>query len=122
LEAGGRFFLTSNNFGNYNLEHFVINKNGYIENSDDRYLNVFRDYILNDWDGGVYFWPVGSIDDNKVFMPIDIKYLKDVLKVTGSAKTSFKFPEQQKQLEQLASNLDITENPILMIVTLKSDK
>jgi hypothetical protein len=122
LEAGGRFFLTSNNFGNHKIEHFVINKNGFIEKSNDRYLSVFRNYIFNDWDGGVYFWPDGNIDDNKVFMPIDIKYLKDVLKVRSSAKTPFKFPEQQKQLEKLASNLDITENPILMIVTLKTDK
>jgi hypothetical protein len=122
LEAGGRFFLTSNNFGNHKLEHFVINKNGFIEKSNDRYLKVFNGFIYNDWDGGMFFWPVGSIDDNKIFMPIDIKDFKDVLKVTGSAKTPFKFPEQQKQLEKLASNLDITENPILMIVTLKSYK
>lgn len=121
LEAGGRFFLTSNNLGNYKIEHFVINKNGFIEKSNDRYLSVFKGYIFNDWDGGMFFWPVGSINDNKIFMPIDIKDLKDVLKITGSAKTPFKFPDQQKQLKKLASNLDITENPLLMIVTLKSD-
>jgi hypothetical protein len=122
LEAGGRFFLTSNNFGNHKIEHFVINKNGFIEKSNDRYFNVFKGFINNDWDGGMFFWPVGSINDNKIFMPIDIKDLKDVLKITGSAKSPFKFPDQQKQLEKLASNLDITENPILMVVTLKSEK
>lgn len=121
LESGGKIFLISNNYGNKKIEHFLIEKNGFLRKSNDRYLNVYRNYILNDWDGGMFFWPAGSINDNKVFMPVDIKDLKDILKVTASAKKPFIFPEQQKQLARLASDLDITDNPILMVVTLKDN-
>lgn len=121
LESGGKIFLKSNNYGNQKIEHFLIEKNGFLRKSNDRYLNIYRNYILNDWDGGMFFWPAGSINDNKVFMPVDIKDLKDILKVTASATKPFMFPEQQKQLGRWASDSDITDNPILMIVTLKSN-
>jgi len=122
LEVGGRFFLTSNNYGNQTIEHFIISKKVFIENSNDKYLGVFNGYIINDWDGGLFLWPQGSISDNKLFMPIYIEDLKKIMKVTTSSNyIPIKFPALQKQLEKLASESDITENPLLMVVTLKSE-
>jgi len=125
FEAGDRLFLTTNEWGgDFKIDRFVINKSGFIANTDNRYSGVFKGYIDNDWDGGTPFWPKGSINDNKVFMPIDVADLKNILNFRRSSntlKTMVKFPDQRTLLEKMASDLDITNNPILMVVTLKSD-
>jgi hypothetical protein len=75
--------------------------------------------IVNDWDGGLDFWPIDNIAENKIYMPINIMDLKKEFDKNMSAKKSIKFPEKQKELAELISNSDITDNPILMIITLK---
>jgi hypothetical protein len=73
--------------------------------------------LINDLDGGVNFWPSGSINKNEVFMPINPLSLKN------SQGQSESIPVKNKNLNrhftQMVSNLDITSNPVLMIVTLK---
>jgi hypothetical protein len=76
--------------------------------------------LVNDWDGGLDFWPTDNITENKIYMPINIMDLKKEFDKNISTKKSVKFPEKQKELAEIISNSDITDNPILMIVTLKS--
>jgi hypothetical protein len=125
FEAGGRLFLTIDYWGeNDKVDHFIINKKDFINNTVDKYSNVSKGWIDNDWDGGTLFWPKGNISDNEVFMPIFVPDLKNVInfrKSSNSLKTIVKFPEKRTQLEKMASDLDISDNPILMIVTLKSE-
>jgi hypothetical protein len=125
FEAGDRLFLITNEWGGDNkIERFVINKKDLISNTDDRYSGTYKGYIDNDWDGGALFWPKGSINDNKVFMPIFVADLKNILSFRRSSNTlkkMVKFPDKRALLEKMASELDITDNPILMVVTLKSD-
>lgn len=125
FEAGDRLFLTTNEWGgDYKIDRFVINKRGFIVNTDNKYLGVYKGYIDNDWDGGPLFWPKGSINDNTVFMPIYVADLKNIIKFrrsSNSLKTMVKFPDKRNQMEKMASDLDIADNPILMVVTLKSD-
>lgn len=125
FEAGGRLFLTINYWGGDDLLHrYSINKKGFIANTDDRYSGVFKGYIDNDWDGGALFWPTGSINDNTVFMPIYVADLKNIInfrRTTNSLKTIVRFPDKRNQLEKMVSESDISDNPILMVVTLKSD-
>jgi hypothetical protein len=120
FESGDRFFLTINEWGGDNkIERFTINKS-FIANTDNK--GAFRGYIDNDWDGGGLFWPKGTINDNTVFMPIYVKDLKDIINFRRSSKslrTMVKFPEKRTQLEKMVSELDIADNPILMVVTLK---
>ncbi len=125
FEAGNRLFLTANEWGGDNkIDRFVIDKSGFIANTDNKYSGVFKGYIDNDWDGGTPFWPKGSINDNTVFMPIYVADLKNIInfrKSSNSLKTIVKFPDKRNQLEKMASGLDIADNPILMVVTLNSD-
>lgn len=76
--------------------------------------------IVNDWDGGLDFWPIDNVIENKLYMPINIMDLKNEFDKNMSTKKSIKFPEKQKELAEIISKSDITDNPILMIVTLKS--
>jgi hypothetical protein len=125
LEAGGKLFLTANEWGgNSDLVYFLINKKAFIENADNKYSSTFKGYIDNDWDGGAVFWPKGSINDNKVYMPIYAADLKNVInfrRTSNSLKTMVKYPDKRTELEKMASEIDISDNPLLMIVTLKND-
>lgn len=125
FEAGDKLFIIFDGYGvnNKKVERYIIEKRDLVINSD-RYSGVYKGWIENDWDGGTLFWPKGSITDNKVFMPIYVEDLKNILNFRRSSnalKTIVKFPDKRIQLEKIASELDITDNPILMIVTLKSN-
>lgn len=121
LEAGGKIFLKTRNWGNGSALYFLINKKELMGNLKSSYPEISTDFIANDWDGGMYFWPVGSINDDKVFMPIDVIRLKKFLELRSSIKTPIRFPEKQNELEKITSNLDIASNPIIMLVTLKTE-
>lgn len=121
FESGGIIFLTTNTFGKGSTNYLAFNKNDY-NNSSKSFSGITKGLILNDWDGGVYFWPKGSVNDNQVFMPIDVVQLKKFIDITKSKKIPIKYPEKRKQLESLASKLDISDNPLLMVVTINTKK
>ena len=75
--------------------------------------------FVNDWDGGIDFWPIGSINDKQVFMPINVLSIQKELDRIKTNKESIKFLEKQQQLIKLITESDPFNNPILMIVTLK---
>lgn len=120
LEGSNRIFLGTYcyQYAKIPPQYFLIDKStqkGYaLINKDGESTG-----IVNDWDGGLDFWPTGNITDNKIFMPINIMDLKKEFDKNKSTKNPIKLPEKQKDLAKLISNSDITDNPILMIVTLK---
>jgi hypothetical protein len=75
--------------------------------------------FINDFDGGIDFWPIGIVNDNQVYRPLNIVSLKKGLE-NKSEEITVKYPDKKKALEKLISDSDISDNPILMIVTLKS--
>jgi hypothetical protein len=78
--------------------------------------------FVNDWDGGMDFWPIGSLSDNQVYMPINIMDFQKEFANKKSSQKSVKFPEKQSQLERQITGLEILNNPIIMVVTLKPNK
>lgn len=94
-------------------------------NTQQGNLLVNKDSIssgfINDWDGGIDFWPQGMISDNQLFMPIRITDIKKQLSKI-SPNTPAKFPDKQKELSNIIAKLDNSDNPIIMIVTLSPDK
>lgn len=73
----------------------------------------------NDIDGGLPFWPEGRISEDKLYMLINGYELKDYMarKKTNSDKKSQHMVDNN--LNQISENSKITDNVILMIVTLK---
>jgi hypothetical protein len=77
--------------------------------------------FVNDWDGGIDFWPTGQLNDNQVFMPITPLQFKKLVSEEAVKTEDIKYPEKKSKLLKLISSLDETDNPILMVVTLKQD-
>ncbi len=118
LEAGDNIFLESINYKKNIHNFFLYDKelhNGYL--LVDK--NVKSTGIVNDYDGGLDFWPAGIVNGKQVFMPMNITTLKSKLEQIKSNNKSIKFPEKNQKLIKIISQTDITDNPILMIVTLK---
>jgi len=75
--------------------------------------------FANDLDGGTYIWPQTIKDGNTLITWIDALKLKTHV-ASGPFKNSTpKYPEKKKELEKLANSLKETDNPVLIIVSLK---
>lgn len=72
----------------------------------------------NDIDGGFPFWPVGKVSDNKMFMLVYGYEIKDYIERRGDNYEAID-PKARDRLLKLVENSKISDNPILMIVTLK---
>jgi hypothetical protein len=119
FEASNKIFLTSYSYNSKIAPKCLIYDKA---NKDGNYLvsdNGESTGILNDWDGGMNFWPSAALNDNKVYMPITVSDFQKELNDKSNNNKSIKFPEKNKQIEKLVSGSDIMNNPILMIVTLK---
>ena len=83
---------------------------------------VPRACLLNDLDGGI---SIGSINyhnnGNNEFITalLDPFQLKSYVATDSFKKSNPKYPEKKKELEKLAHNLKETDNPILVLVSLK---
>jgi hypothetical protein len=119
FEAGEKIFLNTICFCKDPSNLFMIDKSNFDRKTDPSYDGTTKGYVLNDWDGGMFFWPDGNINDSQIFMPIDIIHLKEYFDLIKSQKISVKYPDKQKVLENIVSKANIQDNPILMIVTLK---
>ena len=118
-ETGNRIFLTGHSYGEQASKLILYDKSdheGVLLADSDGDAKGF----VNDWDGGPDFWPVGSVSDNEVFMPINVMTIQKVIEENKADGKALKYPDKQKQLETMVSQSDVTDNPILMIVKLKS--
>ena len=118
-ETGNRIFLTGHSYGEQASKLILYDKSdheGVLLTDSDGDAKGF----VNDWDGGPDFWPVGSVSDNEVFMPINVMTIQKVIEENKADGKALKYPDKQKQLETMVSQSDVTDNPILMIVKLKS--
>ena len=103
-----------------------------IYNKNENRLIGIEMYLENDIDGGKPFWPKYKLNDNKVCtasFPDDIKrylnmpiadYNKGFNYVSYRPKVDYDEEKHKKLLEQLEKTDDMS-NPVLMIVTMKSD-
>ena len=74
--------------------------------------------FYNDIDGGTPFWPMGRVSDNKMFMLVYGYEMKDYIAKKGKAFDAIDMSNREKLLK-LVENSKISDNPILMVVTLK---
>lgn len=74
--------------------------------------------FYNNIDGGINFWPIGSISENKMYMLVYGYELKDYLdrQVLDLAVLD---KQGRERLLELAESASVSDNPILMVVTLK---
>lgn len=115
LNTSSKIFLATYSFGKSSPKYFLIDKS-----SQEGFLlidNIGNSTgIVNDWDGGIDFWPSGNITENKLYMTIDIMGIKNAIKNKNSRLA--KFPEKQIELNKAISSSEVLDNPIIMIVTI----
>jgi hypothetical protein len=118
FQASDKLFLTTYSYGE-NLQNYYLFK----PETQTGNLLVNKSGIstglVNDFDGGMDFWPIGCINDKQVYMPITIQSIQKELDRIKTNKESIKYPEKQKQLIKMITELDPFNNPIIMIVSLK---
>jgi hypothetical protein len=118
FQGSDKLFLTSFCYGKNPPNYFLFKPESQTGSLLINRSSVSTGFI-NDWDGGLDFWPVGSVSDDKVFMPIKVLSIQKELERIKANKDPVKFSEQQKQLIKMITESDPFNNPILMIVTLK---
>ena len=102
-------------------------------NNKENKTTGIEESLMNDIDGGISFWPSFKLSDNKVgrsFYPDKIKdYIKrsaaelkkgNEFYKTYKPKVDYDKEKHKKLLEQLEKTDDMS-NPVLMIVTMKSN-
>lgn len=117
FESDGNVFLTTANFHDSDIRHFVYDKD---KREGCMLINETKkpSGILNDWDGSIEFWPEGNFEKNKIYMPVDVMKIKEVL---SEGQPGLKFnANKNAKLRELLSGLDDTGNPVIIIVTLKN--
>jgi hypothetical protein len=118
IEAGGTIFITTQNYKGLIDKNIIFNKETHkgsflVDKSNE------PSGILNDWDSGMKFWPIGMVNDNEIFMPISSLTLKNMHTEGDFNKEAKHFPEKALALKRMIDNLNETDNPILMLVKLK---
>jgi hypothetical protein len=76
--------------------------------------------LMNDLDGGPNILPETIKDENTVISWIDALTLKTYVASEGFRNSKPKYPEKKRKLEKLAESLKETDNPVLMVVTIKN--
>jgi hypothetical protein len=75
-----------------------------------------KTYIYNDVDGGLSFNPQGVAERGVLYSTFDCFKLKEYIKDKTS---NLKKPSKFNSLDKLIQNSDISDNPIIMLVTVK---
>lgn len=120
FETSNKIFITSGPFVGNKPRYLIYNKSTKNGNALINDLGETSTFI-NDWDGGADFFPLGNLNENQVYTFVNILDLKKKLEKNKSNPKSVKNPDDQIRLEKIVSDSEVTDNPIIMIVTLKSN-
>ena len=118
LEAADKLFIVAECFGKGENKYLLFDKKertGTLLNKDTDSSIGF----INDLDGVTDFWPTGIVSDNQVYRALEIVTMKKEFE-NKSKEITVRYPDKKKSIEKLISDSDISDNPILMIVTLKN--
>jgi hypothetical protein len=121
----GRFFVI---IYNYNKKHYLalIDKH-----NQESFLISFEpddsgkhpsSGIINDFDGGSWFFPESYFTEKGREYMVGLQYpyhIKARIASDEFKNSTPKYPEKKKELEKLANSLKETDNPVLTIVRLK---
>jgi hypothetical protein len=134
FDVGKNFNLYFHPYSVFETSHFRVIKYflkkltiALIDKNDDKEHLIYLDEnekggISNDFDGGPAFQPQNYFEENgKEYLtglttPIQIKSLVKRIEFKNSTP---KYPEKKKELIELANRMKETDNPVLMLVSLK---
>jgi len=110
-------------FGDYIYYEFDIKRATYILlGSIENDFHAFIRYdqgLINDLDGGPNILPKTTKDDNTIIGWIDALKLKTHVASEEFKKSRPLYHEKKQELEKLANSLKETDNPVLVLISLK---
>lgn len=117
LESETYWLFSYHYQGKFNMALFNKNDESFtvVLNPDDELKGV-----INDIDGGPSFWPRYNGTGGKIF--VDILYPTQLKRWNDEGRFNrddVLFPEKQAKFREIAKNIDLDDNPVLMIVHLK---
>jgi len=118
LEASEILFITSQEYSEENQYNLIYHRTGKASNI---VVDKFGDpgSITNDLDGGLDFWPRGTVNDSILFVPLlPYQIIGDKNLAEFSVKEALD-QEKKRQFLEMVNSLGENDNPVLMIVTLK---
>jgi len=107
-------FMYKFDFSNQEIYSFIGSTN-----NDFMVLFNTDQGIVNDIDGGPNMQPKTTTDDNTIIGWIDAIKLKNHVASDAFKNSTPKYPEKKKELEKLANSLKDTDNPVLILVSMK---
>ncbi len=131
LDIGNNFIQPLNlfEFGDYVYYDFVYKFElpdnvliySFISSKKKNYKALFNknEGIINDLDGGPNILPKTIKDDNTIIGLVDALKLKAYVDSEVFKNSTPKYPEKKKELEKLAISLKETDNPVMILVSLK---
>lgn len=78
---------------------------------------LFTTGFYNDLDAGPRFYPINSVNDSTLVMWIDAKKLKEHVESNDFKNNMPKYPEMKNAISEIANELTVFDNPVLMFVT-----
>lgn len=120
FETSNFFFinvLKKNNLGG--IVYNKVTKESYnCKSGNDK--TRFHKGFNNNFDGGLPFWPKSVTKNGKLISYFDILEFKDFIKeIIDSNNSKISYPKKNKELIQIIEGSSITDNPIIMLVSLK---
>jgi hypothetical protein len=80
---------------------------------------LFTSGLYNDIDCGPRFFPKVMVNDNTMAMWVNAIDLKNHVASADFIKSEPKFPDKKAKLRDLADNLSESDNPVLVLITIK---
>jgi hypothetical protein len=118
FEAKEMLFISSSDYKEYNTVYNMIYNRP--SGNGSLLVDMHNDpgMIINDIDGGPDFWPLGTVDDSTVYMPVLPLDLKNKDFRDKLAKAEGVDPEKKNELIKMIDGLSESDNSVLMIVRL----
>jgi hypothetical protein len=118
FQASDKLFLTTYSYGEKSQYNFLFRPESQTSSFLVNKKGVSTGFV-NDWDGGIDFWPTGCINDKQAYLPINVISIQKDLDRLKSNTESIKYRDKNQQLIKMITESDPFNNPILMIVTFK---
>jgi len=110
-------------FGDYIYYEFILKHTWYSyigsKKNDFQVLINSEQGLINDLDGGPNIWPKAVKDDNTIISWVDAIKLKAHVASEAFKNSKPKYPDKKIELQKLANSLKETDNPVLILVSLK---
>jgi len=101
--------------GSRNLYSFIGSKKDSL-----RAMYITEQGLTEDLVGGAHFWPRTIINDSALLGWIEPIKLKTYIATKEFRESEPLYPEKKRELENLANSLKETDNPVLVLVSLKN--